>query len=45
MAAVATQTIGQADVPSTNLPYTCNTCLVAFRSSDAQREHMRRDWQ
>ncbi|PWY69023.1 hypothetical protein BO94DRAFT_579272 [Aspergillus sclerotioniger CBS 115572] len=26
------------------LPYTCNTCLVAFRSSDAQRDHMRTDW-
>ncbi|KAL4895025.1 C2H2 type zinc-finger-domain-containing protein [Aspergillus ambiguus] len=30
--------------PTTTLPYTCNTCLVAFRSSDAQRDHMRRDW-
>ncbi|OJJ50205.1 hypothetical protein ASPZODRAFT_13295 [Penicilliopsis zonata CBS 506.65] len=28
----------------TDLPYTCNTCLVGFRSSDAQRDHMRRDW-
>ncbi|EAW11320.1 putative C2H2 finger domain protein [Aspergillus clavatus NRRL 1] len=27
-----------------SLPYTCNTCLVAFRSSDAQRDHMRKDW-
>ncbi|EED23114.1 C2H2 finger domain protein, putative [Talaromyces stipitatus ATCC 10500] len=27
-----------------SLPYTCNACLVAFRTSDAQREHMRRDW-
>ncbi|KAL4922317.1 C2H2 type zinc-finger-domain-containing protein [Aspergillus aurantiobrunneus] len=27
-----------------NLPYTCNTCLVAFRSSDGQRDHMRTDW-
>ncbi|PWY78354.1 C2H2 finger domain protein [Aspergillus heteromorphus CBS 117.55] len=27
-----------------SLPYTCNTCLVAFRGSDAQREHMRQDW-
>ncbi|KAK2871844.1 hypothetical protein FQN49_002769 [Arthroderma sp. PD_2] len=25
-------------------PYTCNTCQVAFRSSDAQRGHMRSDW-
>ncbi|KAL2822035.1 C2H2 type zinc-finger-domain-containing protein [Aspergillus granulosus] len=29
---------------SANLPYTCNTCLVAFRSSDGQRDHMRTDW-
>lgn len=28
-----------------NLPYTCNTCFVAFRSSDGQRDHMRTDWQ
>ncbi|PKY04468.1 hypothetical protein P168DRAFT_297315 [Aspergillus campestris IBT 28561] len=28
----------------TSLPYTCNTCLVAFRGSDAQRDHMRKDW-
>ncbi|KAJ5669514.1 Cytoplasmic 60S subunit biogenesis factor REI1 [Penicillium macrosclerotiorum] len=26
------------------LPYTCNTCLVAFHRSDAQRDHMRKDW-
>lgn len=26
-------------------PFTCNTCQVAFRGSDAQREHMRSDWQ
>ncbi|KAA8644255.1 putative C2H2 finger domain protein [Aspergillus tanneri] len=32
------------NVPTTSLPYTCNTCLVAFRGSDAQRDHMRRDW-
>ncbi|EGD94060.1 C2H2 finger domain-containing protein [Trichophyton tonsurans CBS 112818] len=25
-------------------PYTCNTCQVAFRSSEAQRGHMRSDW-
>ena len=29
---------------TSSLPYTCNTCLVAFRSNDAQRDHMRRDW-
>ncbi|KAE8339783.1 hypothetical protein BDV24DRAFT_135400 [Aspergillus arachidicola] len=32
------------NVPTTTLPYTCNTCLVAFRGSDAQRDHMRKDW-
>ena len=26
-------------------PYTCNTCQVAFRSSELQRGHMRSDWQ
>ncbi|CAL5870466.1 uncharacterized protein PFLUO_LOCUS4703 [Penicillium psychrofluorescens] len=30
---------------SSQLPYTCNTCLVAFHRSDGQREHMRNDWQ
>ncbi|KAJ6161073.1 Cytoplasmic 60S subunit biogenesis factor REI1 [Penicillium chermesinum] len=30
---------------TTELPYTCNTCLVAFHRSDAQRDHMRKDWQ
>ncbi|KAL4886951.1 C2H2 type zinc-finger-domain-containing protein [Aspergillus karnatakaensis] len=29
---------------ASNLPYTCNTCFVAFRSSDGQRDHMRTDW-
>ncbi|KAJ5832885.1 Cytoplasmic 60S subunit biogenesis factor REI1 [Penicillium riverlandense] len=29
---------------SSQLPYTCNTCLVAFHRSDGQREHMRNDW-
>ncbi|KAJ5899610.1 Cytoplasmic 60S subunit biogenesis factor REI1 [Penicillium taxi] len=29
---------------TSNLPYTCNTCLVAFHRSDAQRDHMRKDW-
>jgi pre-60S factor REI1 len=33
------------NAPTTTLPYTCNTCLVAFRGSDAQRDHMRKDWQ
>ncbi|KAL1849976.1 pre-60S factor rei1 [Paecilomyces lecythidis] len=44
MATMITQTLGQTDDAYSNLPYTCNTCLVAFRSSDAQRDHMRRDW-
>ncbi|KAJ5173092.1 Cytoplasmic 60S subunit biogenesis factor REI1 [Penicillium capsulatum] len=35
----ATQTL-----PGNSLPYTCNTCLVAFHRSDAQRDHMRKDW-
>ncbi|KAJ5105393.1 Cytoplasmic 60S subunit biogenesis factor REI1 [Penicillium alfredii] len=29
---------------ASSLPYTCNTCLVAFHRSDAQRDHMRKDW-
>ncbi|GKZ99738.1 hypothetical protein AnigIFM60653_005493 [Aspergillus niger] len=32
------------DASASSLPYTCNTCLVAFRGSDAQRGHMRTDW-
>ncbi|KAJ9395127.1 transcriptional regulator family: C2H2 zinc finger [Paecilomyces variotii] len=44
MATLTTQVLGQADGAYSNVPYTCNTCLVAFRSSDAQRDHMRRDW-
>lgn len=35
---------GQADTSSTH-PFTCNTCQVAFRSSELQRGHMRSDWQ
>ena len=31
------------DVTQTH-PYTCNSCSVAFRNSDAQRNHMRSDW-
>ncbi|KAJ5380973.1 Cytoplasmic 60S subunit biogenesis factor REI1 [Penicillium cataractarum] len=37
----ATQQVGAS---AANLPYTCNTCLVAFHRSDAQRDHMRKDW-
>ncbi|RMJ28526.1 C2H2 finger domain protein [Aspergillus sp. HF37] len=34
----------ETKIPASSLPYTCNSCLVAFRSSDAQRDHMRKDW-
>ncbi|KAL1966936.1 hypothetical protein VTN77DRAFT_3680 [Rasamsonia byssochlamydoides] len=44
MAAVTGQMAPSAIGEGTSLPYTCNACLVAFRSSEAQREHMRRDW-
>ncbi|CAI7584160.1 unnamed protein product [Penicillium bialowiezense] len=30
--------------PAAALQYTCNTCLVGFHRSDAQRDHMRKDW-
>ena len=35
-----------SDLPdlSQTHPYTCNSCAVAFRNSDAQRNHMRSDW-
>ncbi|KAH8705069.1 putative C2H2 finger domain protein [Talaromyces proteolyticus] len=33
-----------ASVNGDLLPYTCNACLVAFRTSDGQRDHMRKDW-
>jgi hypothetical protein len=26
-------------------PFTCNTCLVAFRALEAQRSHYHTDWQ
>ncbi|GAB7362590.1 hypothetical protein MBLNU230_g2904t1 [Neophaeotheca triangularis] len=37
----ATQPAAQ---PVSNHPFTCNTCQVAFRSSDLQRTHMQSDW-
>ncbi|KIW41268.1 uncharacterized protein PV06_06841 [Exophiala oligosperma] len=40
MAAIAP---ARDDVSQTH-PYTCNSCAVAFRNSDAQRTHMRSDW-
>ena len=35
--------MASTDVSQTH-PYTCNSCMVAFRESDAQRTHMRSDW-
>ncbi|KAI9858720.1 MAG: hypothetical protein M1813_007352 [Trichoglossum hirsutum] len=37
------QTIPLSVAPSSH-PFTCNTCRVAFRSSELQRGHMRSDW-
>ncbi|KAK2734058.1 hypothetical protein FQN55_002926 [Onygenales sp. PD_40] len=37
-------TSGGADNIAMSHPFTCNTCQVAFRNSDAQRTHMRSDW-
>ncbi|OJD17205.1 hypothetical protein AJ78_02698 [Emergomyces pasteurianus Ep9510] len=34
---------GSLNIAATH-PFTCNTCQVAFRNSDAQRTHMRSDW-
>lgn len=53
---MATITVPRTPVPPTSQPafttntskshpYTCNSCQVAFRSSDLQRTHMRSDWQ
>ncbi|KIW77393.1 hypothetical protein Z517_09839 [Fonsecaea pedrosoi CBS 271.37] len=36
-------TVAPTDISQTH-PYTCNSCAVAFRNSDAQRTHMRSDW-
>ncbi|KAF2130352.1 hypothetical protein P153DRAFT_365963 [Dothidotthia symphoricarpi CBS 119687] len=40
---MASQVPTQANIQSTH-PFTCNTCQVAFRSSDLQRTHMQTDW-
>ncbi|KAH7396786.1 C2H2 type zinc-finger-domain-containing protein [Phaeosphaeria sp. MPI-PUGE-AT-0046c] len=40
---MASQIPTQANIQSTH-PFTCNTCQVAFRSSDLQRAHMQTDW-
>lgn len=40
---MASQVPTHANVQSTH-PFTCNTCQVAFRSSDLQRAHMQTDW-
>ncbi|KAK4539915.1 hypothetical protein LTR36_009957 [Oleoguttula mirabilis] len=44
---MATLAQPQTTVPAMNgssHPFTCNTCQVAFRSSDLQRTHMQSDW-
>ncbi|KAF2116112.1 C2H2 type zinc-finger-domain-containing protein [Lophiotrema nucula] len=40
---MASQAASQTQVQSTH-PFTCNTCQVAFRSSELQRAHMQTDW-
>lgn len=40
---MATQAASSSSVQSTH-PFTCNTCQVAFRSSELQRAHMQTDW-
>ncbi|KAA8626282.1 c2h2 finger domain protein [Pyrenophora tritici-repentis] len=40
---MASQVPTQANIQSTH-PFTCNTCQVAFRSSELQRAHMQTDW-
>lgn len=35
---------GPAPDTATSHPYTCNTCLVAFKNSELQRGHMQSDW-
>ncbi|KAH7350481.1 C2H2 type zinc-finger-domain-containing protein [Pyrenochaeta sp. MPI-SDFR-AT-0127] len=40
---MASQVPTQANIQSTH-PFTCNSCQVAFRSSDLQRAHMQTDW-
>ncbi|KAI5287498.1 hypothetical protein KEM54_005954 [Ascosphaera aggregata] len=47
MATVVASPRGPAMDPSNitaTHPFTCNTCQVAFRGSEAQKEHMRSDW-
>ena len=39
-----TQQPPQAQPVASSHPFTCNTCQVAFRSSDLQRTHMQSDW-
>lgn len=40
---MASQVPTQANIQATH-PFTCNTCQVAFRSSELQRAHMQTDW-
>ena len=46
--AALVQNVPNATAPAPNMasshPFTCNTCQVAFRSSDLQRTHMQSDW-
>lgn len=37
-------TVAQPSAGASAHPFTCNTCQVAFRSSDLQRTHMQSDW-
>ncbi|KAK6507926.1 hypothetical protein TWF481_006347 [Arthrobotrys musiformis] len=41
---VASPTPHPATATTSSHPYTCNTCQVAFKSSDGQRNHMHTDW-
>ncbi|KAF2264691.1 hypothetical protein CC78DRAFT_533039 [Lojkania enalia] len=40
---MASRVAMQTQVQSTH-PFTCNTCQVAFRTSELQRRHMQSDW-
>ncbi|KAK6343662.1 hypothetical protein TWF730_011253 [Orbilia blumenaviensis] len=41
---MASPTPHPAPATASSHPYTCNTCQVAFKSSDGQRNHMHTDW-
>ncbi|EMC99657.1 hypothetical protein BAUCODRAFT_30032 [Baudoinia panamericana UAMH 10762] len=44
MAALAQTQPAPSTMSPSSHPFTCNTCQVAFRSSDLQRTHMQSDW-